>query len=349
LPPQEQDLTNSRRTVRAVQLANLRQDVKTARQRIDQLKADLAAWQAEYAPLLTSEAGRRIAASPRHLELAEAQFRKKRPTGDQLALWESNFEKLSSVVAEMEANPDASTSTGVTPEHTTLLKQLTQDVSQAATSLADQRRVLDHALKATTSTAAGADPLEKVMQQRLDDAKLADEQRALAAEKQAKAKAAEEHAARMAKLASDQAAAEHRVRELQEQAKVDGLQEETKRREEAIRQARLDREFQRVRFTLDTQLCAFTRPGFAHRQDGTKGPVSLSLIRSKGALQPTRPGMEKLMALASVGNDRPRGPIPQFIGGDNGWRLTRTEPIELAQQLLTKYGDLMVQKGMLAP
>ena len=55
------------------------------------------------------------------------------------------------------------------------------------------------------------------------------------------------------------------------------------------------------------------------------------------------------MALASVGNDRPRGPIPQFIGGDNGWRLTRTEPIETAQQLLTKYGDLMVQKGMLAP
>jgi hypothetical protein len=339
--------TASRTAVLRVQRARLQDDANTARQHLDRLKQALSAWQTRYIPLLANELGRRIATSPQLLELAEAQFQKVRPTADQVRGWERDLEQLTAIVRDSGAKPDALVS--VSPEHVAVLKQLGDTLQRAATSVNDQSSLLDGVMATAAGTSAGTQTLEQAIKQRAEESKRADEQRAMAAARQARAKAAEEHAARMAQLAREKDEAEHRLKELREQANIDGLNEETKQREQAILEARLDREFQRVRGVLDTHLCAFTRPGFAHRQDGTKGPVSFSLIQTKGALQPTRTGMERLMALASVGNDRPRGPIPMFIGGDNGWRLTRTEPIEVAQQLLKKYGGLMVKKGMLAP
>ncbi len=58
--------------------------------------------------------------------------------------------------------------------------------------------------------------------------------------------------------------------------------------------------------------------------------------------------MEKVSYVASVKNDRPQGPIPSFIGGDNGWQLINKEPLKRAHGLLTKFAPLMVEKGLLA-
>jgi hypothetical protein len=60
--------------------------------------------------------------------------------------------------------------------------------------------------------------------------------------------------------------------------------------------------------------------------------------------------MLRLVTLACAVNDRPRGALPYFIGGDLDWReVKNSAPVEKAQALLKKYGELMVRKGMLAP
>jgi len=95
-------------------------------------------------------------------------------------------------------------------------------------------------------------------------------------------------------------------------------------------------------------LMAYTAPGFTYRPDDTKGPVSYSLIKSSGGLEPTRKGLGNLFFIAAGNSDRERGGLPEGVGGHIASE-TPVAPIERAQDLLIKYGELMVRKGMLAP
>jgi len=58
--------------------------------------------------------------------------------------------------------------------------------------------------------------------------------------------------------------------------------------------------------------------------------------------------MEQLMRVATVTNDREAGGFPQYVGGDFNWQQTNKEYVKRAQELLTKYGDLLVEKGLLS-
>ena len=127
-----------------------------------------------------------------------------------------------------------------------------------------------------------------------------------------------------------------------------GLKEEATRVEEGLRWAQLEREMNRDMAEIKGLLLAVTAEGFTHRPDGTKGPVSFSKIKSIGGLEPTKKGLDNLFFLATGNNDRPIGGLPPGVGGvfASG---TSTAPVERAQALLKKYGDLMVRKNMLAP
>jgi hypothetical protein len=72
-------------------------------------------------------------------------------------------------------------------------------------------------------------------------------------------------------------------------------------------------------------------------------------LTALGALKDGREGMEKLMRCATVNNDRDHGSFPQYLGGERGWQQTNKEFLKRAQQLLTDYGDLLVEKGLLSP
>ena len=59
-------------------------------------------------------------------------------------------------------------------------------------------------------------------------------------------------------------------------------------------------------------------------------------------------GVSALLWLACADNDRPHDALPYYIGGNVNWNETNAKPIERAQELLNKYGELMVKKGLLA-
>ena len=146
----------------------------------------------------------------------------------------------------------------------------------------------------------------------------------------------------------EKVAEETRVAEMQRKATLAGLTEEVNRAEDSLRWAQLEREMQRDMNEIKGLLRAYTSPGFAYRPDDTKGPVSYSLIKSAGGLEPTRKGLDNLFYIATGNSDRDRGGLPEGVGGHIGSE-TPTQPIERAQELLIKYGELMVRKGMLAP
>lgn len=99
-------------------------------------------------------------------------------------------------------------------------------------------------------------------------------------------------------------------------------------------------------------LVAFITPDNQHplkKMTVEKMPYPFSYIESRGALVETDDGLEELWRLGNDAGSRPHGPIPP---ASKGWSTCTTEerqPVVIAQQLLRKYGLLMVEKKMLLP
>ncbi len=82
----------------------------------------------------------------------------------------------------------------------------------------------------------------------------------------------------------------------------------------------------------------------------TSQPVSLSRLRGLGALDPTLGGLENLYGLGSNREGkRPFGSFPTPFFSERLRDDSIRNKIVIAQNLLNKYGELLVEKGMLAP
>jgi hypothetical protein len=79
------------------------------------------------------------------------------------------------------------------------------------------------------------------------------------------------------------------------------------------------------------------------------GPISIGGLRSTGALDQTDEGYETLYRLAGgLGNDRLRTGFPNY--STNGMSNPRVvAKVKRASELLNKYGDLFLQKKLIAP
>lgn len=115
----------------------------------------------------------------------------------------------------------------------------------------------------------------------------------------------------------------------------------------------LEIEFVLDRPDVDRLLTAFTTPGQTYCDADGKSkstelrPVSLAFLKKRRYLEPTRSALDALLYRASY-TGRPRGQFPPSFGGQE-WMDTGLEDVKRAQQLLIKYGDLMVEKGLLSP
>ena len=118
------------------------------------------------------------------------------------------------------------------------------------------------------------------------------------------------------------------------------------------------RELEKIR----THLVAFTTPGYVQPESAdnlvyrnVKQPMSYSALRRIGALNPTNEGRATLLRVggsksATQRNDRPLGSFPRMnsieqLRNDKNLKARVNE----AQQLLRRYGPLMVEDGLLLP
>lgn len=337
----------SQRAVQRARVAVLATQLKASQRRLERLKELQAGWQTRLLSITEGEAGKRIAASSPHLELTTAIIEKELPSADEVLQWQLQLEALAAPIEHAAEDEEAQIT--ITTEHSELLDDLGKQLAQAVTDFEQPSLLLEAVLRETANVEPGELSLTEVIERRRADAERETAERIVAARQAAREEAEQEQAALLARLEQEQVAEETRIKEAEQRARTEGLQAEANRLEQARKRAELEREFQRDLPQVRALLVAFTAPGFTYRQDDTKGPASFSMIKANGTLESSRTGMERLMRMASVKNDRPRGGIPQFLGGDLEWNITNKTPIEQAQRLLTKYGDLMVEKGMLAP
>jgi hypothetical protein len=362
----------SRQAVERASTTVLATQVKSTRQRLQKLKTLQADWEAKTVSLLTGDSGRRIAASPTHLDLVAGLLDRERPTADQIVQWELQLEQLGTPVEQ--SLQDEKSKIAIVPEHAQQLTDLSQQVAKSLAEFERQQLLVDAVTKETAKTAPATTTLDEVLRQRWTvaeqarasqiasakaEAEKAQTERLAAMEKEAieaqtkrkelKQQAEQAQADQLAKVDVERIAEETRIKEAKQRAVVAGLKDEVLRIEEATRQAQLEQEFERelpdIRAHLKPMFAASNyQPiaGAMRRLTNTKGPMSLNAIRTAGALAEGRNGLFSLHATVNTDPERKKIGWPEFT-------TDSTEFLIHAQQYLIKYGDIMVKKGMLAP
>ena len=341
----------SKQAVERAQAAVLAAQIKGIRERLQKLKTLDVAWQAKSPSLANDDSGRRITASPPHLELAMALWDRDRPTSEQLLQWEVQLEALATPV-ESRVQEQSSTLMLV-PEHVQALTDLGSRVTLALADFERQQFLLEELIRETAGRDPGEQTFQVVLDQRRAAAEKARAERVAAARKAARDETEKTQIELLSKLERETVDAETRVKEAERRATIAGLNDQAARAEAALQEVEEEQAFERALPQIKTALGSFITPGFALRREKTKGPASFSLIETQGALAPTREGLVKLVYLASVNNDRPLIGLPSYVdndvSGETGWQRTPKEPMERAQALLTKWGPMLVKKGLLAP
>lgn len=277
--------------------------------------------------------------------------------------WEAELNPLTEPFTQ---GASESTMISITDEHARRLSDLGKELKTQAAEFERQKLLLESIQRETSALPPGSIGLAAALQEHSTKSKRAEADRLEQARSTARAAAEKEQADQIAraerqlsdektkqmleKIASEKQvqAEEARVDELRRKAKIDGLKEDANRIQDAVQEALLDGQLARDMNEIKGLLAAFVSPGFKHRNDDKKGPASYSVIKARKALENTQTGMTALLWLGCADNDRPRGGLPYYIGGNVDWTVTNARPVERAQELPNKYGELMVKKGLLA-
>ena len=316
-------------------------------------------WQSSVEELKDGQTGRRIASDPALVELL-ATVLNTAPADDEP---EKLGERLRRITTQLrEAMAEESVSFKPTEEFISRIDEIEEAVEKS------HRWYRDHLLElaALEDQAEELAPAERTLraallsreaeraQERVE--KLATRNREIQRQSDETVGAAEAEAQRIIDEAKAEAkrlvgeATAARITQAAMEQKAE-QEEELRRRQEAEKLAQLKREYQRDLRDIKVKLQPFITDGYTYNGDtGREGPVSLSVLRGRGALDEGRKGLEKLLYVGGTStNDRDRGGFPQYVGSEYAWRQLNKDFLVQAQDYLNKYGALLVEDGLLAP
>lgn len=359
-----QILQESMKLTRAVTRSRLAQHQRLA-DAIDTdlrlLDVELPRWHAQFTELLTSDAGRRVVVVGGYLDILSSLDGKSLPDEIEVASWRSQLSDLRTPLDEFAEN--VTTGMTVPPIYGDELAALRNVVRQTVETLRQDRTVMNVIVR----DVAHVDPGDMTLRAALD-AKYQAEEQALV-ERLGEVRRTAEEAANQ-RLEQEQrilVELESEVRMLQAEAdqqrvsqEIEALSIENAAKEaEAERiaaRARLVAEMQADMAEIETLLTPFIRDGEKHPEGigffkltGELGPVSLTGLRGTGGLIESEEGLKALyLAGGDSRNDRPLGSFPEYHGGHQKSDSDVRRRVTRARELLIKYGDLMVDQGLLA-
>ena len=311
-----------------------------------------------FSNLATNEMGRRIATDSKQVK----QFGLLRENAKRPIV----LDEAASFAAEMSkfvATADFETAVDFRPssESVSRLVSLSVSCDGAKSELEQFKLALDALVSSATNNDVGSLTLEAAVQkvmleekQREADQLMMRLTKARDEEKEIGAQALEE--AERKKVASrnrlEQAKIVEAAQRNNDVAKSIEVQNEANavKAAKAREKQKLRNEFDLVRAEALRYLAPFVGQGLKYRgKSEGRGPMSLSLLTSSGALEATTAGMIELSKLAQ--NDRPKNGFPQWLAYayfDDPRFTGQVAYVEKAQQFLKKFGELMVEEGLLA-
>lgn len=347
-----QQQVNERKSDLAVakaKLTRVKAEGQQARQQIDKLLQERIVWKTKFESLLTDDRGRRIAADEAHVALTLPVLQRVRASDSEIAGWSTELDELMQPLNIAQQANDGEAA--VSESHAAAVSAIAKSARLTLDELQRDMRLLETIIQQTQSVTVGTTTLRDAASQAevAEATKLAlavAEARkvALAAQSEALQKAEQERIAAETRVKEREQANETAKLSAREDMLIAQAREEELKRQTAIAQEKLEREFAKDLPEVRRLLSAFIDDGFQRRgrQEG-KGPMSYAAIEGAGALAKTSAGRQALAILVGH-SDRPSGPLPRFQGGQT---RSQEELCTRAQELLTKYGPLMIEKKML--
>lgn len=316
-------------------------------------RRELELWAAEVEPLLTNDAGKAIATDANAAQTFRAVYESKRPTRERLENIQQELNKgthsvrIASEDDESALHPDE--------KLTALFIANTKEASEAAESWRAARAQIKALVQhAGSPIVSGSRSLETALaEQQASDQRVTAEAVRVAKEKAQQAADAQIAEAEAQKILI---AGDVKARKIIAAAEADRTAQSADE-ERQRQQAELDRRkvaLQRDMTDVKRYLAPFIAKGYAQpngyfaAQTATAGPMSYSRIVAAGALKESREGMQLLVNYATRGNDRERAGFPTCDGSEYQWAELNKDYVRRAQELLTLYGDLLVEQGLLA-
>jgi len=343
---------------------------------IAELSKERAAWSQRIQPLLDNDAGRRLAGDDTVVTRVQANWLPDTYMTDpafEPERFTSRLEKLAK-------------SNHPSPAVIELYTALRDDLQQTLTFIQQRRKGIE-ALVASTTAATPAGRTLRVAVDDIRKQKDADHAARIAAMvEQAEAERVAlmgEREAELYRKETERLDAEKRreISRIEKQTELVRIQEkaelelaekkaelarmqaaeEQRDIEQKAQLAKLNSEFERDMSEIKKVLAPFITPRYTqfnggHWQTNTEqAPISLMALTTAGALDDSMDGMTRLAGIGYYmpgqstrrnSNDRPRW--SNMLSG-RGIHQNYIEFVKRAQELLRKYGDLMVERGMLSP
>ena len=347
--------TKAIRTAELEQFTALRDQI---RQKLGNLATEMRSWETLLQELLTEEKGKRIASDKAYVEQFVSIYDQEQFTQPEYEALQRQFLPLEQPIEQAEQHDTYLPSSELLAQ----LKQLDDKVTHELSALYKARRDILAIERFAASRTASNQTLQEAMdelqaeQQRMRIEEISAtrrQERELTTAELAAAEADREQQRReleIARIAREKASLADETTRVKLQAEADARKRELERQKAA-----LEREFQRDLPVIRSLLRPFITPGMTQPKGrgfvsaSQQGPVSLAKLRSTGALEPTVGGRQTLywITAANKMNDRDLGSFPSYFGGAADWQ--RKHPtIKRAQDLLIKYGELLVEKKMMA-
>lgn len=330
------------------------------------LKESTARGDKEYASLLSNDRGRQIAADKKAVQQFATAVRGDFPIVKDSIDGIAEFKAAVRPLREAAAN--GIDNYAVTSADRTYFASLLSRINDMNRQLERRQRAVDAIMATTAQSDSGQLTLQKSIEQLESQSMLAMIAEATQVQKQKLQEAIDEQSAVILKAQQERIAAETQLRVQQEKVSANAAtrQAESLSKDDAIlraknRRKQLEKEFEIEKPEIKILLGAFLGGGRMQPFPGKGlepaqmrlmalgGPISIGGLRSTGALDQTDEGYETLYRLAGgLGNDRLRTGFPNY--STNGMSNPQVvSKVKRASELLNKYGDLLVEKRIIAP
>ena len=355
----DQDERRARSQARLQAVRNLKIEIGET---LTTLETEVTAWETRIPGLMKGVDGKKIAANPARAEQFASLIEKDRVSKTRVRQLR---ERLDTLIGPIErAILDANTTYFPSDTVVADIEKIGEETRIKLRDFRDLKAILD-TLQADSAFTA---PSDKTLERVISD--LNAEQTRQRGELIAKAKK-ESHDAESKRLAAAEAKAEQDLATAQlallkarTDAKKEGLDleaEEARRRAqeaadaEKKRVAKANREakFDAAYPAMKAYLVPFTSPGLKQfngdwlELSSTKGPVSFAGL--KGHLTKSEKASFHLARNVGSTNDRPRGAFPYMSTGGAGCTPANYEIVYRVQDFIAEFGDIMVEKKLLAP
>lgn len=336
------------------------QIAQSAEKRIAELRRAVEVWETNRTQVLANEAGQKLASDWKLVERASRVLSTDLPTSDAVDLLSNRLDNLMQPVRRAVEQQD----TAFVPSKD--LRDRVDEIDTATTAQLEQIQratrdlaalVTDAGKLAASETMTLQTALDGLQTHRDEERRKIEEAALVDVRREGDERLAKEKAEAQRKLDLAKAEATKLAGELAASRIVQEAQAEKRRQDESMQakqaaeaKAAREAEFEKALPDIKHYLSALVDPGTTYRKDPAKeGPVSYAILQERNAFREGRVGLEGLMYVASIQNDRNQGPIPMFIGSEDGFRRTNTPELRKAHELLLKHGKQMLEKGLLAP